>query len=1144
MPRSHGFRATALCVAVAWTWACGGGEPVAVAPEEAAQTFSFAPAAVPESASRGDADAVLVLPFVNRTPHPIHPSWLRAFDRTLAAHAAVFGGRTVVDPELAPAVAASLGLPGPGATSSGFVPDPAALLREARGAGAGTVIWGELRADGTAALHAAGASPAPWDGVVVELTGSRDLAFYEGPRRVLEALEETPLAAEAPPEPARQELAAILATRVSKGPAALRRAERALAELAARHPRWPEPWIELAWLDQERVILSLDRHDLYHPSVSRHVARLFALPPAKRARLDTVDWFLTFANRPSIPTRETLQAELPPTAWERAAAKWREAEGAPGWGLEHLEARTLDERALLMVADAVSDEELWEKLDALVANVDPATLLASPLTLRLLKSRYSGLGEWAQERGLSRILALHEGRAVVELLRGECLALPGDRRSDCEAPLVALFRAAGLSLDSTTLADAHVWADALDAWLEASSERQSGSDIAPLPDGKAFQDDPSFIAEWVVPAELIVSANAVTRAVAQTRRGRADVAGLLAAPGRRRLARHLDRMLEALHLPAVIQTKRGDNAAAWMYAQWGRRFEGFPAVRYWQAYIGERKNKLEAASAAYEKLARNDPYDPRWTGSWLYYVDYRENISWDDASSAREAEWLETWVPRSIFLTRQIVRAWKDANRPERALPVFASLEEQIGKPWMRGVQDPFLEALGRPLDERIARIEEGHQAFPHNVDLLKDLIALETKAGRYASAEARARTLLGRQGLLQWTCGQLAILRARQGRPEEGGEILADCARSAESRWNAAFLWSRYGRGLLDRDRFEEAAAAYRKSHELVGGAYYAVEGLGRAAELSGNFDEAQRQYEWLRDTYAGDDATLGAGRWELWQLHLRQDQPARARAEIERKTKRAWGNQHHWAKLRTTYEVEGNLGAFEEMTRDRSKPGPAYAYAEILSRRGKTEAALAIVRRLADEHPEQGYWRAYEAEFLVEADRPAEAVAPASRAYEMDPRDDWTVGVHVDVLIAAGDLERAEEVARRHASENPDWPQNVLPLAHVERARGRTEAARDIMERSRRRHPWAHDPWRAEVDWLPFEVSLGIPPRGSEALAGLEERIERALNRHPLEPELWTALATVREKSGDTAGAREAANRASVLAGRPVERENVAKR
>src|SRR5262249_27921225 len=150
---------------------------------------------------------------------------------------------------------------------------------------------------------------------------------------------------------------------------------------------------------------------------------------------------------------------------------------------------------------------------------------------------------------------------------------------------------------------------------------------------------------------------------------------------------------------------------------------------------------------------------------WLHYVDYRENISWDNSSSAREAEWLATLVPRTFYVTTQIARAWHDAGRNDRALEAFRELEEQLGEPFDRKDQDLYLAALRRPRSERIAHLEAG--LHPLDVATAKKLIVLQIEDRRYAQAEARARSLLGQPSELRWGCWILVELAGLRGQAD-----------------------------------------------------------------------------------------------------------------------------------------------------------------------------------------------------------------------------------------------------------------------------------------------------------------------------------------------------------------------------------------
>jgi hypothetical protein len=232
--------------------------PPPAPPKPKVVEITLLPPKIPERASELQPDVVLFLPMVNRTARRIHPSYVRGFDRTLAAFADSQLGLRVVDPEIAGALSREMGFPDDYEAESSFVPNEESLNQAARRVGAGVVVWGELLPDQRVSLHAKalhpGADAVPWDGAGVKLEGSPDEAYFDGPRQLLRPWRSERISQdEEIPASAREELALAVRQAAQIDPTGIERAQATLSRLAESYPLWNAPWLELTALSARRV---------------------------------------------------------------------------------------------------------------------------------------------------------------------------------------------------------------------------------------------------------------------------------------------------------------------------------------------------------------------------------------------------------------------------------------------------------------------------------------------------------------------------------------------------------------------------------------------------------------------------------------------------------------------------------------------------------------------------------------------------------------------------------------------------------------------------------------------------------------------------------------------------------------------------
>ena len=1139
MRTSASIRQLAQVLALFTACARADAPPQAASPPAAPLSFAIAARELPKAPS-ARTGSLLFLPFENRTPYRVAPSYLRAFDSTLAAFAAAMLRANVVDPELAGVLGRQLGLPLSGEPAAEGPPPLEERLAAARRVGATLVAWGVLGLDGRLTFEVASVddakSAAPWSRLELTLEGSPDWAYYDGPRQMLGALVRQPQIAGAieehlapPDETARAAFATLMAA-AREGSVSVRAGEIEAARLALAHPGWIDPWLALASLRAWRVTSEggrAEQHLAEGPSPARHVAWLLAPQPADAARLAAMDWIFTGETRPASFLDPQIVA-LPADAVERLMlAKWEGCAGGDRFALGSFVPRSVSERAQLACAAAASEDEAAEAIEKLAEGLGEGERFSSHALVRLLENAAQRRSEWGTELILHLILSAHEAVGSFELLRGECARLEASGRQECAA---ALARPLGVDAEPERLLDEAAFGDAVSQWAKAHlTGRAKGSRVVELKPVKVFQEDRPFAAEWLAAAEVIDTASAVLR-IAESARGAAgDPVGLLVSPVRTRLAQRVERLIESAYEPVQIVMKRGDARTAKRYLQQLLPFEKLPAGRYWNARTREKDKYLEDAAKAYTELSKRDPYDERWVGSWLDYVRYKEDIGWDRSSIVAEARWLETLVPRTRHTTAKIVQAWRSAKQFERALAILDALTELKGASVLPIPADDVLKDLNRPMTERITRLERALRETPGAADLQNRLLSLVAMTDDVPRAESIAKALLEVPSYHQAACNALADLAAVRGKADEGGPLLQQCIAETRDKWAAVNLGARYARGLEERGRFEEALAAYEQAYERVGGAALILNGQGNTLELMGRYDEAAQRYQRAVEIYASHDERRSTGRWELYSLLRRQGRYAEARAAVEKLVLHAVGNPDSWRLLRFTYQPEGNLPAFEALCRKTKGTGPLVALSQIHAERGEYGPAIELLEKAYASHQEKA-WLADKARLLLDAGRLDEGIEVARMAHAAAPTQAHTVGTLVDLLLASGRIGEAEALANEYASIGRDWSGRHL-RAKVLRAQGRRDQARRLMQEARSKVAWGRDSWYPEREWLPFEVSLGLPPRGSEALEDLARRLELALLRRHSNAELWKALSAVRERQGDAEGVLEANARAAQL-------------
>ena len=1119
-------------------------QPAAEVRPPAPKRFAIQARKLPE-ADAAHGGRLLILPFENRTPYRIAPSYLRAFDATLAAFTAAMLRAEVVDPEAAGVLAGELGIPLTGEPIGEAAPSLEERLAAARRAGATRVVWGVLGVDQRLNLEVASVDPAegvaPWNRLELTLEGPSDWAYYDGPRQLLAALaRQTPIASVlaelvgAPDDAARAALsAATAAARADE--MAIRASELEFARLALAHPGWIDPWIALASLRTWRIASAAGRaeqHLVEGPSPARHIAWMLHPQPADVARLSAVDWIFTGEVRPASFLDAQIAA-LPGDASERLMlALWEPRARGDRFALAKLAPQSTSERAQIAFAMAPNDDAAWAAIRQLAAEIPEAERANSHTLVRLLECDAQKRSEWSSELLLHLVLSAHESLETFELLRGECARLEAPRREECAAALARPLAADGAA---ERILDEAAFQEAAERWVTAHLKgRPEGSRVVELPTVTIFQEDRPFAAEWLAAAEVVDTANAVLGIVEPASGSAADPVGLLISPVRTRLAQHMERLIESAYEPVQITMKRGDVKTSKRYLQQLLPFQAFPAGRYWNARMREKDNFLENAAAVFTELAKRDPYNERWVGGWLYYVDYKEQIGWDDSSIVDEARWLETLVPRTRATTANIADAWTKAKQPARALATIDWLVEVTGTAVLPVRADDVLDILNRPMRERIARLDRALRETPGDADVQNRLLDLLKSTGDVSRAESIAKQLLELPSHHKAACDDLADLAAVRGKPDEGGPLLLKCAGEAHDKWAAVNLWVRYARGLEDRGRFEEALVAFDKAYAQVGGASFILTGAGHTLELMGRYDDAARKYQRVVEIYSSHDERESSGRWELYWLHRRQGRHAEARRDIEKHVLHATGNADDWRLLRFSYQLAGELPAFEALCRGKTGEGPLAAMSQVYAERGEYVRASELLERAYAKHKGK-YWLADQAKLLFDAGRVDEGIEAARTARAAEPRLQHTVGMLVDLLLASGRIGDAEATANEYASLGENWSGRYL-RAKVLRAKGRRDEARRLMQEARSTIAWGRDAWYPERDWLPFEVSLGLPPRGSKPLADLATRLELALLRFNGNVELWKALSAVRTQQGDADGVLEANTRAlQLVAGKP---------
>ena len=1141
-----------LACLVASTLACGSeegpvappsGEMAAKSHEEPA-TPPLRPKAVravglPTQPERVDPDAVLFLPFVNRSSHRIHPSYLHAFERTLAAHAAAYLGRRPVRPEIAMRLAPEVGVPvTPWTLRSDAKPAPEALARATRLVGAGAVVWGEIREDRSIALYASAYAPAadtsPWDGFVLSNEGPIDLALYDGPRRLLAGLVAAgrvpPVSGGSDPAPeARKRFAAALELEALGHPTSLRRAELALADLAVEHPGWSEPWARLAFLRVLRGWLrnasGADARFLGEgPNPARHIARLFPdLADDDRARLDVVDHM--FLLHLQTPEELTALLQRVPADASRVLLAHRHFERArESFGLDLVAPRTPFEKSFLTIAASHGTADFMARATARAEETEPWEQIQDPYLASEMRQVMEERGDWTGEYRWTRTWVPAYTLGALEVLRAGCAELSRGRDA-CAEPLrefAALYLAEeeARALDPAALEDWDTHSSRLSAAVLGADAVQDHPEA--LPNRQVFRDDATFASQWLLVSQLLSAANRSLKAYDSAATGSVTRRAPLVADTRNLLRNHLSWLLETAYQPVMIARRRTQRDEGEPYLEVLEPFSrGFPV-----AHRAELQSRSSFGMKAHYfqgwgALAKGDLFDGRWVSQWLDAA-YRNKGA---EMSRSNVNVLASVVPGTHTMTLYTAEAWWKAGDVARAIDVMNAGMASMSDPRVANYLDRAMFAANRPRAERIATLERSIDTFPFQNSLRSRLGYAYLWSGRTERAEPIFRSLLDDPVYFEDACSGIGHILGYRGDAAAVEDHFRDCLQRAPDRWKVVKTYRNLAGFAIWRGDYEEAYRSLEEARKRVGGAGYVLIGLGVAHELAGDSEAAESWYRRHNESYPR--STDGA--IQLARLHLRNGRVDRAREAVlaaDPDPANDWGLYDLLGRIHLR---EGNIEGFAALCRKAQGKAAFNALGDLYSYLDDHENEIALGKEGSAAYPDDRRFVNRQGRALVDLGRFEEGRAILEPLFEDHRSDNWYRLHLVRALIGVGDLARARALTDEWTRTDPFSRDGVEMRYRVHRAAGDLARARaDLAKASSWAPPSGFDAhrnwWSWQRRWVLLEAELGLEALRPGALVALTQRVERILHHLPNDLELWPLLAKLKVLQGDEAGATAA--------------------
>lgn len=197
----------------------------------------------------------------------------------------------------------------------------------------------------------------------------------------------------------------------------------------------------------------------------------------------------------------------------------------------------------------------------------------------------------------------------------------------------------------------------------------------------------------------------------------------------------------------------------------------------------------------------------------------------------------------------------------------------------------------------------------------------------------------------------------------------------------------------------------------------------------------------------------------------------------------------------------------------RDRDVPDVPMALGRIMQQAGRyteAEAAFREVLRLSPSMPEALYGRAFA---LLKLNRLAEARGVVERLRTLRPLDVQVERMYAAVLSGSGEVDAAL-AARARIAEKEEGADARRQLGDALAREGRFDKAAEAFESAARTAPQDGD----------LQLKLGTALDGAGRLDDAEQALDRSTRLSPKRAAGWQALARVREKRGDKAGAARA--------------------
>ncbi len=614
---------------------------------------------------------------------------------------------------------------------------------------------------------------------------------------------------------------------------------------------------------------------------------------------------------------------------------------------------------------------------------------------------------------------------------------------------------------------------------------------------------------------------------------------------------------QALELIIEVLSKQGRSAEALVYSKALNEANPEGAMlksKYEEAMAAYKAGDLEQAKKLLNELEQQAPGNP-FSSTMLGVINYFQgNLS--DAQRHLSSNFdPETAAPGAMEL---LASTQLRLNQPEKVLEMFgeqsvkeinnaqllalygiAALQTGRGSEGVAAIDKALALAPERAslrltlaayynstnqADKALEQLQAAYQAAPHDVGIVRELMAQHVRMGKKAEADTAIKKLLENRPSdvdAQNLAAQYNLAQGNVAQAEEHYNIvLKQDAANAAAKFGLANI-------ALRQKAPDKAAVLFDQIIASEPGAPTAYKGKISALELQGKSNEIVPQLEQLAETHAKLATPLAV----LAEYLIRNGKPAEASEVIKRAQEREPNSSYVLEiSAQVTLVAVNELRGKKEYEKARALlmealPGHPQdsrflaMLARIEMESGRAKEAEKIIDQIASLYPKAALSHELRGDLKMQTQNAQEAITSYQAAWQLAKFD--SLAQKLAAALGRVDVAQAVKFTQEWQQALPKSPTPLILLASEAQQRKDTQAAIGFYEQAIERAPNAVAALN-NLAWLYFEAG----DRRAAALA------ERAYNLAPQEAAIADTYGWILFKQGDTAKGLSVLQEAAKLA------------